>query len=302
MRIMLGTLVITSVCRWSALQAEDQSPNILLWKADSKLVSQDQLGTLLPTRENEDPPALRMTNIQLPSMKRYDPPAGAANGVSLVIIPGGGYRYAVIGKEGAEIAKWLNSLGITAFVLSYRTPTAGTERDWLPPVQDAQRAIRLIRAQAAVWKLDPQRIGVIGFSAGGNAAAIASTNMQVPADRSPQDDVEKQSSRPNFTLLLYPWKLLNKDNSGLRAEVTVDQATPPTFLVHANDDGVTSLSSIEFYKAMKRFGLPAELHLYESGGHGYGLRPVANSNIHTWTDRARDWMQVQGLLEINPTR
>ncbi|MBT5021109.1 alpha/beta hydrolase [Planctomicrobium sp.] len=289
-------LLISGLCP-SLLLAEDSHPTYLLWPESILTADKDQLGDELPRRENETPPAIRVTNIKTPRIKRFDPPANKANGSAVLIIPGGAYRYAVVGKEGAEIAEWFNSIGVTAFVLYYRNPTNGLENDWLAPVQDAQQAIRLIRHRAQEWKLDPQRIGIIGFSAGGNAAAIASTKMDVPVLKGEQSEFSDVSARPDFTMLLYPWKLLNQDETGLREEVVIDQQTPPSFLVHTHDDGVTSLSSVEYYKAMKRLNRPAEIHLYQSGGHGYGLRSVKNSNVHTWTDRATAWLKVRGLLK-----
>lgn len=281
----------------STVTADDTDSSYLLWPESVLSADEDQLGEELPARENEIPPAVRVTNIKTPQMKRFDPPAAIANGTSMLVIPGGGYNYAVVGKEGAEIAKWLNSVGVTAFVLYYRSPTRGLPKDWLSPVQDAQQAIRLIRHRSKEWGLDPTRIGVIGFSAGGNAAAIASTKMDIPELEGADGDLVSVSPRPNFTILLYPWKLLNADETGLRDEVAIDNATPPALLVHTHDDRITSLSSVEYYKAMKRLNLPAEIHLYQTGGHGYGLREVEGSTVHTWTDRATDWMRVRGLIE-----
>lgn len=290
-------LVLLALCGSPILLcAEDSHPTYFLWPPADQTRETSMVGRVLPARENEDPPAIRMADIDAPYLKRFDPPAEKANGTSIVIVPGGGYRYAVVGKEGAEVAEWLNSIGVTAFVLHYTTPTRDAEQDWLAPVQDSQRAIAFIRSHAESWKLAPHRIGIIGFSAGGNAAAIASTKMDVPPRTPQRDQTDKVSPRPDFTMLIYPWKLLNKNETGLREEVVIDRETPPTLLIHAHDDGVTSLSSIEYYKAMKRLDLPAELHLYAAGGHGYGLRAVPGTNIHSWTDRAVEWMRLRGLL------
>ncbi len=290
-------LPISIICICQIAFADDLHPTYFLWSQASANKPTSEVGRILPARENENPPAVRITDIETPFIKRFDPPTGKSNGTSVVIVPGGGYSYDVVGKEGAEVAEWFNSVGVTAFVLYYRSPTRKLDQDWLKPVQDAQRAIRLIRFKAEQWDLDSNLVGIIGFSAGGNAAAIASTKLDVQHKDGKRDKIDEVSARPDFTMLIYPWKLLNKDESGLRAEVVVDKNTPPTLLVHAHNDGVTSLSSIEYYKAMKRLGLPAELHIYESGGHGYGLRKVEGSNVHTWPERAANWMLVRGLLE-----
>lgn len=266
---------------------------IPIWPKSVLPRTAENIGRELPQRANEEPPAIRMTNIESPSIKHFPAPAEKAHGTAMLIIPGGGYHYAVVGKEGAEIARWLNDLGVSAFVLYYRTPTRKLKDDWLAPVQDAQQAIRLIRSNAEQWNIDSSQIGMIGFSAGGNAAAIAATNSDVP---SLDESLNTFSARPDFLMLLYPWKLLNSEENGLREEVKVDGETPPTLLIHTHDDGVTSLSSVEFYKAMKRHKRPAELHLYPSGGHGYGLRKVEGSMIHTWPERAEDWMNRRGIL------
>lgn len=290
-------LLIAIICNCQIANADDSHPTYFLWPPTSANKLTSEVGRILPARENENPPAVRITDIETPFMKRFDPPVDKVNGASVVIVPGGAYRYAVVGKEGAEIADWFNRLGVTAFVLYYRTPTNGLDDDWVKPVQDAQRAVRLIRSHAKDWNLDPNRVGIIGFSAGGNAAAIASTKMDVQHKEEKQDKIDEVSARPDFTMLIYPWKLLNEEGTGLRDEVAVDKNTPPTLLIHAHNDGVTSLSSIEFYKSMKRLGLLAELHIYESGGHGYGLRKVKGANVHTWPKRAESWMQVRGLLK-----
>ncbi len=295
-RTLALVLLLFAVGRQS-VSADDVSETYFLWPDTAAGQSASEIGRILPARDNEDPPAIRITDIEHPFIKRFDPDSSQKNGTSVLILPGGGYNYDVVGKEGAEVAEWFNSKGVTAFVLYYRSPTRKLEQDWLMPVQDTQRAIRWIRSHAKEWGLDPQRVGSIGFSAGGNAVAIASTKMDVENRFEKQDEIDKASARPDFTMLIYPWKLLNADESGLRAEVVVDKQTSPTFLIHAHNDAVTSLSSVEYYKAMKKLGLPAELHIYGSGGHGYGLRKVEGANVHTWPDKAEAWMRGRGLLK-----
>ena len=168
-------------------------------------------------------------------------------------------------------------------------------RLWLRPVQDGQRAVRLVRQRAKEWNIQPDRIGVIGFSAGGQAAALIATRFEQARITNPSTASTELSSRPDFCLLIYPWRIADEKAGGLIEAVTVTKATPPTFLVHAHNDGATSLSSIYFYTALKKLGIPAELHIYETGGHGYGMRPVKNSNVQTWPARAADWLKQRQL-------
>jgi acetyl esterase/lipase len=200
-------------------------------------------------------------------------------------------------KEGSEAAEWLNGLDITAFVVRYRTKpksAPGKEPLWIRPVQDGQRAVSLVRQRAKEWGVNPDQIGVLGFSARGQAAALVGTRFS-QRDYVPKDDIDKVSCRPDFCVLVYPWQIADEKAGGLIEAVTVTKDTPPTMLVHAHDDGATSLSSIYFYTAMKKLSLPCELHIYETGGHGYGMRPAQDSAIHTWPTRVTDWLQQRKL-------
>ncbi len=254
-------------------------------------------GEALPRRPNEDPPATRIARITRPQLHMFAPPAEKNSGAAVLIFPGGAYNYVVADKEGSETAEWLSGLGITAFVVHYRTKPktpAGEAPLWLRPVQDGERAVRLVRQRAKEWGIEPDRIGVIGFSAGGQAAALVATRFE-KSDYEPIDDTDRLSARPDFCLLIYPWRIADEKAGGLIDAVTVTKATPPTFLVHAHNDGATSLSSVYFYTALKKLGIPAELHIYETGGHGYGMRPVKNSNVQTWPARAAGWLKQREL-------
>ena len=254
-------------------------------------------GEALPRRANENPPATRIAGITWPQLHNFEP-QDEKTGAAILIFPGGGYNYVVSDKEGSEAADWLNGLGITAFVVHYRTkPKAGTSKAplWSKPVEDGQRAVSLVRQRAKEWGLKPDRIGVLGFSAGGQAAALLGTRFS-QRDYEPNDDIDKVSCRPDFCVLVYPWQIADEKTGGLIEAVTVTKETPPTLLVHAHDDGATSLSSVYFYTAMKKLGLPCELHIYESGVHGYGKRPVKGTPIHSWTDRVTDWLGERKLI------
>ncbi|HBL42291.1 MAG TPA: xylanase, partial [Planctomycetaceae bacterium] len=224
------------------------------------------------------------------------------NGTAVLIFPGGGYNYVVADKEGSETAEWLNSLGITAFVAHYRTkepkPRAQTDASLPPsserPLQDGQRAVSLVRKRAAEWGIKPDRIGVIGFSAGGQAAALISTRFEERA-YSAADEVDEISCRPDFSMLIYPWRLVDENTGELNKVLTINKTTPPTLMIHAHNDHATPISSILFYTALKKNGVSGELHIYENGGHGYGMRPVEDSNVDTWPDRAADWLRQRSL-------
>lgn len=253
-----------------------------------------QTGVTLHFRPEEVPKVTRVTNITFPTVTVH--PAPHPNGTAAVILPGGGYARVVTDKEGTEIADWLNRHGVTAFVLSYRTKGADNEPGWLKPVQDAQRTLSLIRSQAEKWKLHPDRIGLIGFSAGGQAAARVLCDGDKKAYER-VDTVDDVPHRPDFALLIYPWNLYDGRTDQLAQEYSVPKNCPPTFLLHTDDDRSSSLGSVLFYAALKRHGIPAELHVYGNGGHGYGLREIPGSRIATWPDHAAHWLDAQGLLK-----
>ena len=252
-------------------------------------------GEVLPPMPGENPPSTRIQRITAPTLTYF--PAAHPTGSAVVICPGGGFARVVVDKEGSEIADWLNGIGITAFVLQYRTKT--DQRDdlgWARPLQDLQRSLSLLRARAEQYQLKPDQLGVVGFSAGGQLAGRAllqSTTRTYPV----QDAADEQSPRPDFGLLLYPWNLHREGTGELTEGLTVPADCPPTFLVHTDDDRVTSLSSTAFYLALKRRGIPAELHIFAQGGHGYGLRPVDGSLVNTWPQFAAHWLQRRGWAQ-----
>ena len=283
--------------------AREPDVSIDIWPEFAPGETTRETGTALPPRPSDNPPATRIKDITRPQLHIFKPTAEASNGTAVLIFPGGGYSYVVVDKEGSEAAEWLNGLGITAIVVYYRTKAEPTTiRDpSLPdhaerPLQDGQRAISLIRQRAGDWGIKTDRIGVLGFSAGGQAGAFVTTRF---ADRAydPLDAIDEVSCRPDFSMLLYPWNLYDAKTGTLAETVMVTERTPPTFLVHTHDDGVTSLSSVMLYAALKKQGIHSELHIYQTGGHGYGLRPVENSNVDTWPARAADWLRGQGLVE-----
>ncbi len=232
---------------------------------------------------------IRLANVTDPTITVYHAPGDKATGAAVLVCPGGGYHILALDLEGTEVADWLNGLGITAVVLKYRVPV----REGVPrherPLQDAQRAMRIVRSRAAEWSIDPLRVGVLGFSAGGHLAATLSNTTDRTYERIGAADT--LNSRPDFTVLVYPAYLTALEQGPeLAAEVTVTERTPPTLLVQAEDDNVPVENSLFYYLALKRAGVPAEMHLYATGGHGYGLRRV-DSPVHTWPERAARWLE-----------
>lgn len=246
----------------------------------------------MPPRQGELP-VTRLTNVTRPTLTVYRPLPEKNTGTAVVICPGGGYQILAIDKEGEEVAAWLNTLGVTGIVLKYRVPARKDQPRYQAPLQDAQRAVSVVRGRAKEWGIDPARIGILGFSAGGHLSAAAATNHD-KRHYAPIDELDKLSCRPDFAVLVYPAYLAEKLQ--LNSEIRVDASTPPVFFVHASDDRISSENSLTMYMALKRSGVPAELHVYASGGHGFGLRPSANP-ASTWPARCGEWMKARGLLE-----
>jgi len=234
----------------------------------------------------------RIGNVTRPTITVFAAPKETNTGAAVLIAPGGGYNILAWDLEGTEVAQWLNSIGVTGIVLKYRVPRRPGEEKVEPieSLQDAQRAMSLIRGRASEWGIDPKRIGMLGFSAGGHLTAKASTTF---ATRSYEalDDTDKTSCRPDFTVLVYPAYLVAKDATAIKAEFPISKETPPAFLAHAGDDPVTPESSLFYFLALRRAGVPAELHIYSTGGHGFGLRDSASPS-HTWPKRCEEWLRA----------
>jgi acetyl esterase/lipase len=239
-------------------------------------------------------PVIRLGNVSTPTLLVYKPTAAKDTGAAVVVFPGGGYSILAMDLEGSEVCEWLNSLGVTAVLVKYRVP-ARTNR-YLPPLQDAQRAVSITRNRAKAWGIDPHRVGVMGFSAGGHLAANISNNFETRA-YDPIDEADRENIRPDFAMLIYPAYLTEKNQGDkIASEITISAHTPPTFLVQAEDDGVRVENSLFYYLALKNAKVPAEMHLYSVGGHGYGLRPTGKP-IASWPSRAAEWLEAQGILK-----
>jgi acetyl esterase/lipase len=229
----------------------------------------------------------------VPQIAVYRPSAEKDTGAAVVICPGGGHHILAYDLEGTEVAEWLNSIGVTGIVLKYRVPFRDPEQRWRAAVQDAQRAMSLVRANAADWKIDPNRIGICGFSAGGETAALTALFDQRQYE--PIDQVDAHDTRPNFAVLVYTGGITQRDQPTLRPHIQVTPEAPPMFLVHAHDDGVSVHNPLLLAVELKKVDVPAELHVYATGGHGYGLRPTEEA-VTRWPDRASEWMREHGFL------
>lgn len=256
-----------------------------------------------------------VTGIGRPYLTAYVP--ANPNGTSIVLAPGGGYIRVVLDKEGIEIAEWLNTFGITVFLLMYRLPGEGHANRSEVPLQDAQRALRLVRANATAWKLAPDKLGAMGCSAGGHVIGSLATLFAKPV-YAPVDEVDAVSARPDFVSLLYPvismdarWahpgsreKLLGvePDEALVKAwscEEQVGLDTPPCFICHAADDASVPVeNSVHLYNALHHKRIPAALHVFESGGHGHGIRLAKGNPVERWTDLFADWLRVHGYRQV----
>ena len=252
------------------------------------------------TRDVGGRPIHIIDHISEPTLTLYRPAANLNTGAAIVVFPGGGYNALAIDLEGTEVCQWLNSIGVTGILVRYRVP----QREGLPrytaPLQDAQRAMGIVRSHAAEWGVDPKRVGVLGFSAGGNLCAVLSANS---ASRTygHVDGSDDEPCRPAFQILIYPAYLVSEKNlSSLVPEVVVTPGTPPTFMAMAEDDEVHVENVLAYGSALKQAGVPFELIVCPKGGHGFGLRPAA-SPVTAWPARAEEWMRFSGVLE-GPTR
>lgn len=234
---------------------------------------------------------IKLGNVSTPQLAIYKPPADKDTGAAIVICPGGGHHILAYDLEGTEVAAWLNEIGVTGIVLKYRVPFRDPAQRWRAAVQDAQRAMSLVRHHAGEWKIDPQRIGILGFSAGGQVAGLVSILHQ-QRQYEPVDDVDKLSCRPDFAVLIYPGGFDEKGQSRLKDEVKITADAPPMFFVHAFDDNVSVLNTLLFAAELKKVGVPAEVHVFATGGHGYGLRHVDGQPVTDWPEPCTAWLKT----------
>lgn len=260
--------------------------------------------------EKGAPNAVGNEDIDIPTLTPFLAPKETATGAAIVVLPGGGYSHLSETKEGSDVAKWLNSLGVSAFVLKYRL---GIKYQQPNQLLDAARAMRTVRSRAKEWNLDANKVGILGFSAGGHLASTLSTHFD-SGKPDAKDEIEKMSSRPALQILIYPVISMGEFTHGgskknllgenptdeliklYSNELQVTKDTPPAFLVHAvTDTAVPVENSLMYSEALRKAKIPFELHLYEQGPHGFGLAPT-NPILASWTDRCADWLRVHGFV------
>ena len=240
---------------------------------------------------------IRLGNVSAPTMTIYRPDPTKDTGAAVLVCPGGGYWILAMDLEGSEVCEWLNSIGVTGVLLKYRVPRRAGQAAYVAPLQDAQRALGMVRHRAGELGIDPNRIGVMGFSAGGHLSAALSNNNG--ARTYPMVDAADQAScRPDFCVLVYPSYLNAKGrNDGIAPELPVSATnTPPTFIAQTQDDFDYVEAGLLYCLALKNAKVPVEMHLYPRGGHGYGLRHT-DATVTTWPDRVADWMKASGWLK-----
>src|SRR5438093_3227901 len=246
-------------------------------------------------------PTKMVTNVSKPTLTIYRPTKDKDTGTAILICPGGGYWNLYWQLEGEEVAAWLNSIGVTGIILKYRVPRRPDEPQGEParrPLQDAQRAVSLVRSRAGEWGIHPERIGIVGFSAGGHLAIATATSFDKRTYQ-PIDDVDRISCRPDFAIPVYSGYLKAKDKDELAAGIRVPSGTPPVFLAHGGDDIVSPPeNSVLMYLALKRAGVPAELHIYARATHDFGVRK-SDQPCSTWTEACANWLRNQGFLPAN---
>ncbi len=273
-RLLYSLLVFCFFVSANSSTCFSQVPEILeLWEYDKS--SDAKI-------ENEIIENQRITNVQRPTITVFTPNIEAISGTAILICPGGGYHHVTINKEGYQIAKWLNRNGITGIVLKYRL-------DPQLALEDAIQAMRIVRSRAAEWKIDPSRIGVMGFSAGAHLAINLSTHYDLQNSQQ-KSDVNSISARPDFTIPVY-CTIRNID-----LDSSIKSNHPPTLLIHASDDGTTSpVNSINYYLKLMEAKVPVEMHIYEQGGHGFGIMKT-NQFVAAWPDRCIDWLYNRGII------
>jgi endo-1,4-beta-xylanase len=273
------------ICAGAALAVE-RGEEVRLWAKGAPGFENETAAEVFTPLANSKLPK-NFTVVHYPSIYVFLPPAEKATGMAMVIAPGGGHSQLVIDKEGWDIADWCNQRGIAAFVLKYRLARAKDSHYTVPEHAwaDAARAVRMVRSRAKEWGVNPARIGFMGFSAGGEVAALAETHFDAGNDSSP-DAVERVSSRPDFAVVVYP---------GFRpGAVTVPKDAPPTFLVCADDDRSHVVTTVNLYLDLEKQGVSSEMHIYAAGGHGFGMRQSGRP-VASWTERLEQWLTDKKL-------
>jgi acetyl esterase/lipase len=245
---------------------------------------------------------LLVSNVTCPSLEVHLPPAGRNTGTAVIICPGGGYWDLYWDLEGLQVAAWLNAQGLAGIILKYRVPRRPGDEKGVPPLGpllDAQRAVSLVRSRAAEWGIDPTRIGMAGFSAGGHLALATATSFHARRYR-PIDPIDESSCRPDFAILCYSGYLKQKDRDAISEDIRIPADAPPVFLAHTSDDSMSEVAhSVIMYLALHRAGIPAEMHIYATGEHDFGVRQDGGLPS-TWPQLCLNWLRSRNLLPVPP--
>ncbi len=277
-----------------AWQPESAHPTVNLWPHGAPGAQPNSAAEVDTTTAKDNliagKPLIRLGNVSTPTLTVYS--AKSTNtGAAIVVFPGGSYHILAIDLEGTEVCEWLNSVNITCVLVKYRVPDSGPYPKSAAALQDAQRALGMVRSHAEEWHIDPNRIGVLGFSAGAHLAAALSTHFDQRV-YDPVDGADKVSCRPDFAVIVYPGYLaLAEQNFAANSEIRVTDKTPPSFIVQAEDDPVHVENSTVYFLALKNAKVPAELHIYAKGGHGYGLRRT-ELPVTGWPKLVETWLQT----------
>jgi acetyl esterase/lipase len=280
----------------SAISTSAQQPTLLLWPSGnpepSRVVGPETDPTIDANRIVSGKVTVRVTNVSKPSLTVYSPDPAKNTGAAALVFPGGSYIRLAWNIEGTEVCDWLNSIGMTCVLVKYRVPEEGHYPENVEDLEDAQQAMRLTRAHASEWKIDPNRIGVIGFSAGAHLAVVLSTHPDFQGKNVPQSAMD---ARPNFQMVIYPGWLSGPDGK-VNPSVQPTQALPPTFLIQPENDYTAHVeNSLIYFQALKDAKVPAELHLFTQGGHGFGLRPT-ELPVSRWPSLAETWLHTIHIL------
>lgn len=275
----------------------DESPEIAIWP-NGLPPGSVQMDAATIEKLKSELTEERIKYVDSPTLTVFPASKESANGCAVIICPGGAYNILAWPKEGLEVAEWFNSIGVTAFVLKYRVPRRIPDRIHWEPMQDVQRAIRVVRSGADKWSIDPTRIGTLGFSAGGHLTVMSGVQYSTKCYNN-VDAADDLSCRPDFICPIYAAYLGNNYNdkvAELGDLITVTKDTPPVFMAVTWDDSMRGAQSALLFARLRENGVPAELHAYSKGGHGYGIRPSDNP-VSSWNTRLAEWLKSQGLLK-----
>jgi acetyl esterase/lipase len=299
--ILCATIAASAVCACAQKPAWQPTPGhitLQLWPHGAPGAPANPPAEVDTTRPTDNliagRPLIRLGNVSSPTLTVYAP-KGSATRPAVVVFPGGGYQILAIDLEGTEVCDWLNSIDVTCVLVKYRVPNTGPYPKSAAALQDAQRAFGLVRQYASEWHIDPNRVGVLGFSAGAHLSAALSTHFDKRL-YDPIDTADQLNCRPDFAFVIYPGYLANAaQNMVPNADISPTSQTPPTFIVQAENDPVHVENATVYFLQLKAAKVPAELHIYAEGGHGYGLRRT-ELPVTTWPDTAKIWLQTIKVL------